>query len=233
MPYLTGANTARPHETLYWRFGEQWAIRKGDWKLVANRIDGVDKPPALYNLKDDIGEAKDLATAKPEKAKELQADWKKWNAEQMEPLWLPMPKKKDKRIHRRGRGGRREENRTSDEGEDEITIDLLSSSLRPCALCGESHSAERPNLVVLLADDMRWDAMGCAGNPVIHTPHLDVLAKDGVRFKNAFVTTAICAASRASLLTGLYERTHRFTFNTRPIADEHVDLSYPALLREV
>jgi arylsulfatase A-like enzyme len=74
--------------------------------------------------------------------------------------------------------------------------------------------------------------MGCAGNPVIKTPHLDALAKDGVRFDNAFVTTAICAASRASILTGLYERTHRYTFGTKPITAEHVAISYPVLMRK-
>ena len=50
-----------------------------------------------------------------------------------------------------------------------------------CALRGEVSSADRPNIVFLLADDMRWDMMGCAGNTVIQTPHLDALAKDGVR----------------------------------------------------
>ena len=93
-------------------------------------------------------------------------------------------------------------------------------------------AAERPNVVFILADDMRWDAMGCAGNPIIKTQQLDALAADGVRFKNAFVTTSICAASRASILTGLYERTHRYTFGTKPIAAEHVALSYPVLLRK-
>lgn len=89
MPYLTGTKPALAREALYWRFGEQWAIRKGDWKLVVNRIDGVKKPPALYNLKDDIGESKDLAAEKPDKVKELHADWKAWNAEQIAPLWTP------------------------------------------------------------------------------------------------------------------------------------------------
>jgi arylsulfatase A-like enzyme len=95
MPYLTGQNKSRPHEVIYWRFGDQWAIRKGDFKLVANRIDGVDKI-LLYNLKDDIGEAKDLAAMMPKKVKELQADWNKWNAEQEKPRWQPAmnPKKK-------------------------------------------------------------------------------------------------------------------------------------------
>src|SRR5262249_12715168 len=89
-----------------------------------------------------------------------------------------------------------------------------------------------PHLVFLPADDTRWDAMCCAGDPVIKTPKLDALAADGVRFTNAFVTTSICAASRASILTGLYERTHRYTFGTKPITAEHVAISYPVLLRK-
>ena len=98
MPYMTGANKARPHETLYWRFGEQWAIRKGDWKLVASRVDN--NKPRLINLAEDIAEANDLSEKEPEKAKELTAMWKAWSAEQMDPLWVPAkqatPKKKAK-----------------------------------------------------------------------------------------------------------------------------------------
>ena len=90
MPYLTGKNTARPHETLYWRFGEQWAIRKGDWKLVVSKFDKNE--PRLINLADDIAEANDLKAKSPDKFKELEADWKKWNAEQMAPLWVPKAK---------------------------------------------------------------------------------------------------------------------------------------------
>ncbi len=97
------------------------------------------------------------------------------------------------------------------------------------------HAAEppaKPNIVFILTDDQRWDMMACAGSPIIQTPNMDALAKDGVRFPNMFVTTAICAASRASILTGLYERTHRYTFNTKPITDEHIAISYPLLLKK-
>jgi arylsulfatase A-like enzyme len=80
MPYLTGKNTSRPHSTLYWRFGPQWAIRDGDMKLVVSK-GGSDKPE-LYNLADDIGESKDLAAAQSAKVKELQGMWNKWSAEQ-------------------------------------------------------------------------------------------------------------------------------------------------------
>jgi arylsulfatase A-like enzyme len=94
MPYLTGKVKEPPHPVLYWRFGDQWAIRKGDFKLVASAVDGV-KNVKLYNLKDDIGEATDLTEKMPDKVKELKADWDKWSAEQAKPLWVPA-KKKDK-----------------------------------------------------------------------------------------------------------------------------------------
>ena len=89
----------------------------------------------------------------------------------------------------------------------------------------------RPNILILLTDNQRADLLGCAGNPIIQTPTLDSLASRGVRFTNAFATTPICAASRASYLTGLYERRHHFTFLTPPIRAEFTDISYPALLK--
>jgi N-sulfoglucosamine sulfohydrolase len=63
--------------------------------------------------------------------------------------------------------------------------------------------AERPNILLFVTDDMGADA-GCYGNPVIKTPHLDALAKEGVRLTDAFCTTASCSASRSVILTGLF-----------------------------
>lgn len=94
MPFLTGKVKEPPHAALFWRFGEQWAVRKGDWKLVASSVDGV-KMVKLFNLKDDIGEAKDLSAEQPEKVKELKAEWDKWNASNIDPLWVPAKKKKN------------------------------------------------------------------------------------------------------------------------------------------
>ncbi len=84
LPFLTGENKGRPHETLYWRFGEQWAIRHGDWKLVKGNGGGPE--PLLANLANDIAESKDLSAEQREKAKELKALWDKWNAEQAAPV---------------------------------------------------------------------------------------------------------------------------------------------------
>ena len=97
--------------------------------------------------------------------------------------------------------------------------------------CLSQEPKARPNILFLLIDDQRNDTLGCAGHPIIKTPVVDHLAANGVRFQNAFVTTSICAASRASLLTGLYERTHGYTFGKPPVSAAHMSKSYPALLR--
>ncbi len=91
----------------------------------------------------------------------------------------------------------------------------------------------RKNILFVLTDNQRADLLGCAGHPVVQTPRIDELAENGVRFSNAFATTPICAASRASFLTGCYERRHRFTFHTPPLGRAFTDASYPAMMRAV
>ena len=92
VPYLNGKNDDKPHSTLYWRFGEQMAIRQGDWKLVRydpvmDGMKGKATKAKLYNLASDIGESKDLIRSEPEKAKALQADWDEWNGLNVPALW--------------------------------------------------------------------------------------------------------------------------------------------------
>ncbi len=86
------------------------------------------------------------------------------------------------------------------------------------------------NVVILYADDWRHDTLGCAGNPVVLTPRLDALAREGLRFTNSFVTTSICGVSRATLLTGQWMSRHGNRafdmFRTRWAE------TYPAQLRE-
>ncbi|MGH7957721.1 MAG: sulfatase-like hydrolase/transferase [Opitutaceae bacterium] len=95
LPFLTGGKAGPPHDALYWRYGEQMAIRLGDYKLVrydmnAETLTGVRGQPVsgtkLYNLAADIGETMDLAVAQPGKMKELQAKWDAWNATLVKPL---------------------------------------------------------------------------------------------------------------------------------------------------
>ncbi|MEZ0388259.1 MAG: sulfatase-like hydrolase/transferase, partial [Verrucomicrobium sp.] len=66
----------------------------------------------------------------------------------------------------------------------------------------------RPNVLFILCDDLRWDHLSCAGHPHLKTPNIDRLAKEGVRFQNAFCTTSLCSPSRASILSGQYAHKH-------------------------
>lgn len=79
-----------------------------------------------------------------------------------------------------------------------------------------------PNIVFILSDNQRADFMGCAGHPFVLTPNLDRLAREGIRFSNAFVTTSLCSPSRASFLTGQMARTHGVRDNLTPWKDENV-----------
>jgi arylsulfatase A-like enzyme len=73
--------------------------------------------------------------------------------------------------------------------------------------------APRPNVLFVLVDDLRSDALGYAGHPHVRTPHIDRIANEGVNFRNAFCTTSLCSPSRASLLTGVYAHKHGVTNN--------------------
>ncbi|NOT59064.1 MAG: sulfatase-like hydrolase/transferase [Acidobacteria bacterium] len=99
LPYLNGKQKGAPHAALYWRFGQQIALRMGDWKLVkapgANATQGEFRAKAstegahLYNLAADISEQNNLADKESAKFKELATTWDKWNAELVEPKWVP------------------------------------------------------------------------------------------------------------------------------------------------
>lgn len=71
----------------------------------------------------------------------------------------------------------------------------------------------RPNVLFILTDDQRWDAIGLGGSRHLRTPNLDRLGKEGVYFRNAFCTTSLCSPSRASILSGLYAHAHGVTNN--------------------
>lgn len=73
----------------------------------------------------------------------------------------------------------------------------------------QAHNGPKRNIIFVLCDDHRWDAMGFVGHPFLETPHLDRMAKGGVYVPQAFVTTSLCSPSRASILTGLYTHNHR------------------------
>ena len=101
---------------------------------------------------------------------------------------------------------------------------------RAAAAPGKS-TQTRPNILLLFTDDQRADAMGCAGNAVIKTPHIDRLAAEGVRFRNAFVTTSICCVSRACVLAGQYARRHGIDDFATPFSDPAFAQTYPMVLK--
>jgi len=88
----------------------------------------------------------------------------------------------------------------------------------------------RPNVVVVVVDDLRWDELGVVGHPFVKTPNIDRIAREGARFTNAFATTPLCSPSRASLLTGLYARTHGIVDNTDRSARSHQLATFPRAL---
>lgn len=93
-------------------------------------------------------------------------------------------------------------------------------------------NTQKPNIIFILTDDQRYNALGYAGNKLATTPEMDKLAESGVYFKNSVVTTPICSASRASIFSGLHERTHKYTFQTGDIRREYMEVAYPKLLKE-
>lgn len=107
-----------------------------------------------------------------------------------------------------------------------LAVALLAMGLN-FALCessagGESSANKRkPNIVVILVDDLGYGELGCYGGKEIPTPHIDGLASGGVRFSSGYVTAPFCAASRAGLLTGRYQT--RFGFEFNPIGPQNSD----------
>jgi arylsulfatase A-like enzyme len=99
-------------------------------------------------------------------------------------------------------------------------------------------AAERPNFVFIYTDDQRWDSLGVVQReqgergrfPWVQTPHLDRLAAEGVRFRNAFVVSSLCSPSRAAFLTGRYNHANGVANNHTPFPDGAT--TWASLLRE-
>ena len=87
--------------------------------------------------------------------------------------------------------------------------------------CSRSEEARKPNVIVILVDDLRWDDIGIAGHPFVKTPAIDRLAREGSNFLNAFATTPLCSPSRAAILTGQYVHTNGIIDNTARDSASH------------
>lgn len=117
-----------------------------------------------------------------------------------------------------------------------ITLIVLTLiGLAGCQGPAKQDAARKPNFLILISDDQRWDQLSCAAQPLIpqlKTEHMDRLAQQGVYFTQAFVTTPICAVSRASIMTGRYVSTHGMNHFRTPLAPDVLRKSYPAILHD-
>jgi arylsulfatase A-like enzyme len=90
---------------------------------------------------------------------------------------------------------------------------------------------KKPNIIFLLTDDQAYTAMGCYGNKQVKTPNMDKLGQAGVIFDRHYDTTSICMASRASIMTGMYEYKTGCNFMHGPLSRKLFEKSYPILLK--
>ena len=93
--------------------------------------------------------------------------------------------------------------------------------------------AQRPNLIVILIDDLRFDEVGLCGHPYMKSPHIDRIGLEGVQFVNAFHTTPLCSPNRASILTGQYAGRHGVIDNVARDALSHRLQNYHAVLQRL
>ena len=108
---------------------------------------------------------------------------------------------------------------------------LLVATLTPSFFAASTAPANRPNIILFIADDISWDDLGCTGNPTARTPHIDRLAANGRRFDAAYLTASSCSPSRSSIITGRYPHNNgRASELHQPIA-AHLPW-FPRLLRE-
>jgi arylsulfatase A-like enzyme len=111
-----------------------------------------------------------------------------------------------------------------------VAAAALSMAGFGCRRAARDEAPQRPNILFIVADDLRWNALGYAGHPQVRTPHIDRVAKEGVHFRNAFCTTSLCSPSRASHMTGVYAHKHGVTNNFTELPDRLN--SFPKALRQ-
>ncbi|MEM9017577.1 MAG: sulfatase-like hydrolase/transferase, partial [Verrucomicrobiota bacterium] len=95
-----------------------------------------------------------------------------------------------------------------------------------------SIEAEQPNIVFFFTDDQTTSTIGCYGNPIVQTPHIDALAENGTRFDHSFVSHSICWVSRTTILTGLTGRSYGTPGDHEKARPDAVETLYSDILRE-
>lgn len=103
------------------------------------------------------------------------------------------------------------------------------TGMAAATLPGQASAPARPNILFIMVDEMRWDAMSAAGHPIVKTPNLDRLAREGVRFANSYTVAPVCSPARATAFTGRYAHVHGVTTNAVPAHNGEIYL--PSILR--
>ena len=98
----------------------------------------------------------------------------------------------------------------------------MTPSVSTSAASSGGAGGGRPNILIVMPDELRADALGCAGHPVFRTPHIDRLAREGVRMTNVYCTSPLCMPARASMISGTYPHNHHIQDNKGhlPVEDE-------------
>jgi len=204
------ADIENPQASLLYR----WVIHGHDKLLLT--YDGapgkmkyppVSGEPQLFDLKNDPGEKRNLASRNPERVKQLSAVLNEWYVadERQTGKFAPAAPKPERKP---------------------------KTNRRPKQPSASANAGTtKPNILLLYADDQRNHTLGCAGHPIVKTPNIDKLAKDGVRFENAFVSTSTCWVGRACLFTGCYERKHLYRATPGPLNPKLCESSYFAVLK--
>jgi arylsulfatase A-like enzyme len=109
-----------------------------------------------------------------------------------------------------------------------LMMTFVVVTLSVMAIATHAHAvdaAKRPNILLIVADDLGYGELGCQGNPQIPTPNIDSLAKSGIRFTSGYVSGPYCSPTRAGLMTGRYQQRFGHEFNPGPNAPENFGLS--------
>lgn len=200
LPILTG-NSDRHHEALFWDNGtkEEWAVRLGDWKIHAKEGES-----ALYHLREDPSETRDLAARKPEMVSELTGLYRKWSAQ--------VKASEAKQAARKPTVTRQAEPDSK----------LLSAS----------EAGNGKNVLFIVCDDLNTHVSPSGYDP-IQTPTLANFAAGSMTFRRAFCQYPVCGPSRASFLNGLYPQSSGVLDNTADIRRERPGtVSLPQFFKE-
>ncbi len=174
---LSDPSAPPPHETLWWCHDGHRAVRVGSWKLVAAKNQAWE----LYDLAGDRTETMNLASGQPQRVAALEQTWNE--------------------INEQCRGLAELDGQHASPPAKQKAADMK----RPAATSAQPQRPESsPNVVVIFADDMGYGDPSCFGGGFVATPHIDRLAREGIRFTDFHVAQAVCSASRAALLTGCY-----------------------------